>query len=266
MGSGTFWVSWCSASFPLQPCCALSGWLSTPPPTSVPTLLQGLVSAGAGPGGSASRTLSASGRGAAARSTLARGSGQQLSAASLEGAGRQLQAASGRAPAAAMADAGRQLQAASGRAPIAAMAGAAVADSAREQHQVQPQAVAASGGKKWDVLSLLLAPVAPLLASLAAAGHSDGGGKDARGNKYDMLLDLLSQAAAAPGVQVGWAWAGCGCVGSTSCVLRLGGMLLKLATLVLCRPYWQPHRTRLGRKRLSPSTPPPCCTAGGQPV
>ena len=75
-----------------------------------------------------------------------------------------------------------------------------------------PAASASSGGgKRWDPLSILLAPAAPLLAGLfGGAGSTAAPGR----NKYDMLLDVLSSAAAAPDARVG------GRLGSTGRSLR----------------------------------------------
>lgn len=118
------------------------------------------------------------------------GPGQELSAASVEGMGRQLQAATGRSMAAATAGA-----------VLAAQRDAAAA--AERQHraarraQQQQQRGEAGGQSRWDPISLLLAPAAPLLAGLSAMRR-----EDAAGNKYDMLLDLLQSAAVAPATQV----------------------------------------------------------------
>lgn len=133
-----------------------------------------------------SRAASAKQRAAA---IAAAGAGQQLSASSVDGAGRQLQAATGRMVVVAVAD---------------AVAAAQRDQQAQQAQQVQqaPRTQRAKG-KRWDALSLLLAPAAPLLAGLSAM-HKGKEGESAGGsNKYDMLLDLLSSAAAAPGAQVG---------------------------------------------------------------
>ena len=55
--------------------------------------------------------------------------------------------------------------------------------------------------KGWDPLSILLAPVAPLMAALAGARSHEGASTSVY-NKHDMLLDVLSAAAAVPEAQV----------------------------------------------------------------
>lgn len=64
-------------------------------------------------------------------------------------------------------------------------------------------APARQAAQGWDPLSILLAPAAPLMVALAGArGHEAGAAPPPR-NKYDMLLDVLGAAAAAPDAQVG---------------------------------------------------------------
>ena len=104
---------------------------------------------------------------------------------------------------------GRQ-QRATGRMVVVAVADA-VAAAQRDQEAQQAQQAAQAkqakqakrdSGKRWDALSLLLAPAAPLLAGLSAMRKKGKGDEAAAPNKYDMLLDLLSSAAAAPAAQV----------------------------------------------------------------
>lgn len=94
---------------------------------------------------------------------------------------------------------------------VVAVADAVAAAQRDQQAQQAPRAQRKE--KRWDALSLLLAPAAPLLAGLSAM-HKGKEGESAGGsNKYDMLLDLLSSAAAAPDAQVGvtLVWRG-GCI------------------------------------------------------
>lgn len=63
------------------------------------------------------------------------------------------------------------------------------AATARQQQQQR--------ASQWDALSIFLAPAAPLLASIVGSKR-----EVSKRNKYDMLLDVLAAAAAAPEVQV----------------------------------------------------------------
>lgn len=62
------------------------------------------------------------------------------------------------------------------------------AATARQQQQQR--------ASQWDALSIFLAPAAPLLASIVGSKR-----EVSKRNKYDMLLDVLAAAAAAPEVQ-----------------------------------------------------------------
>lgn len=116
------------------------------------------------------------------------GDGQALAATSKQGAGRELQAASGRA-----------MTCAAAGAVVSAQADAAAAAQRRQQREAAAAATGSQGGV-WDTaLSVLLAPAAPLLASLRG---TPGGTAPAGANKYDMLLDLMSGLAQAPAAQV----------------------------------------------------------------
>lgn len=101
--------------------------------------------------------------------------GQQLTVGSVGGAGRQLEVATGRAVAGTMVGV-------AARAPLDRAAASSEAQAGR--------------GIDWG--TVLLAPAAPLLAALPSRSEGDAAG----GNKYDMLLNVLSAAAATPEVQV----------------------------------------------------------------
>jgi hypothetical protein len=126
------------------------------------------------------------------------------------------------------------------------------AATARQQQQQR--------ASQWDALSIFLAPAAPLLASIVGSKR-----EVSKRNKYDMLLDVLAAAAAAPEVQVCCVISACLPAGlPAGCCLHL----CPLPPLVLCSCFegwlrWplpaQPEAERCAEMWhcIRPSSPPP---------
>ncbi|KAL4451327.1 hypothetical protein ABPG77_009399 [Micractinium sp. CCAP 211/92] len=155
---------------------AASSAASTPELVAASSTEQAAPSGGAflGALGAFFKGLGGGGKTKAAAQRAAAGPGQQLAVGSVSGAGRQLEAASGRA-----------------------VAGDVVGVAAGASRGRAALGTEARPGRGIDWGTVLLAPAAPLLAALPS--RSEGGATG--GNKYDMLLDVLSSAAAAPEVQ-----------------------------------------------------------------
>lgn len=168
---------------------------------------------------------------ATAAATTRTGAGAELSVASADGAGRQLLAATGRVvAAAAVATAvSEQVQLAQAAAAAAAAPAATARHGQRRAfdplHRHAGQAQQGEKKPRWSTVNLLLAPLVPLLRSLAAPSRraQQGAAREegASTNGYDMLLDVLSSLAAGVQVRVRLWAASCCCRPCPAALARL---------------------------------------------